>query len=421
MEKELKDTIDTAIKDAVTEDKVSKDAERSNLKKELLEEIRKEIKPSVAFAPPAFIHRDTTDDKKFSYVRLIKAMASGDWSHAKLEKESIEKTAGTFPEAGIYGPAASTTAGGYLIPPTYSTELIDILTTEAVVRKAGATVYPMQGDVMYIPKMTAGATTHWGPTTEGTALTGDTTTAFSQVTITAKKLYCMVGIANELLNSSSPAVETIVRKDIMRQMALAEDLAMMHVVSGAPLGLMYTHANGQATFGNGTSTALLAGTNYLYAGNNGTTAVAGGGAITYDDIMDAMYKVEAQNSKVTGWLTHPRAKNTLRKIQDANGQYIYAIHPEMAIPDSLYGLPVNKTTQIGITYDDATNSGVANLSYILGGDWSEFCIGQHESLQLAVSEHVGFYSDTTWLRATMWEGWALKHEPAFVCILDVAA
>ena len=49
--------------------------------------------------------------------------------------------------------------------------------------------------------------------------------------------------------------------DIMRQMALAEDLAMMHVQSGAPLGLMYTHANGYATYGNGTSTALLAGTN----------------------------------------------------------------------------------------------------------------------------------------------------------------
>ena len=60
--------------------------------------------------------------------------------------------------------------------------------------------------------MTAGATTHWGPTTEGTALTGDATTAFSQVTITAKKLYCLVGIANELLNSSSPAVESIVRR-----------------------------------------------------------------------------------------------------------------------------------------------------------------------------------------------------------------
>ena len=134
-----------------------------------------------------------------------------------------------------------------------------------------------------------------------------------------------------------------------------------------------------------------------------------------------MYKVEANNSKVTGFLMHPRSKNTLRKIQDANGQYIYTIHPEQKVPDSLYGLPVHLTTQIGITYDDATNSGAANLSYVLAGDWSEFLIGQRQSIQLAVSDHVGFYSDTTWIRATMWEGWALKHEPAFVCILDVAA
>ena len=62
---------------------------------------------------------------------------------AKLEKESIEKTAGTFPEAGIYGPTGSTTAGGYLIPPQYSTELIDLLTAKSVVRRAGASIYPM--------------------------------------------------------------------------------------------------------------------------------------------------------------------------------------------------------------------------------------------------------------------------------------
>ena len=62
-----------------------------------------------------------------------------------------------------------------------------------------------------------------------------------------------------------------------------------------------------------------------------------------------------------------------------------------------------------------------NLSYILNGDWSEFVIGQHQAIELAVSDQVGFYSDTTWLRATMWEGWVLKNEPAFGCILDVAA
>lgn len=440
IDEKTKEVIDASIKEAVSDVKKEQDALKEKQEKETADKlavekatkeavekqvkdaIEKEIKPSFAYQPPRFnFHKGAEDDSKFSYVKLIKAMASGDWSRASVEKSAIEKTAGTFPEAGIYGPASSTTAGGYMIPPTYSRELIDILTTQSVVRKAGATVYPMDGDIMYLPKMTAGATTHWGPTTEGTALTGDTTTAFTQVTITAKKLYCLVGVANQLLRSSSPAVESIVRNDIMRQIALAEDLAMLYVQSGAPLGLMYTHSNGYATYGNGTTTALLAGTNYLYAGGNGTTPVVGGGKPTFDDVLDSMYKVQASNSKVTGFIAHPRTKNTLRKIQGTDGQYIYTVPTDSKIPDNMYGLPVHLTTQVGITFDDATNSGVANLSYMLCGDWSEFVIGQHESLELAVSEHAGFYSDTTWLRATLWEGWALKHEPAFCAVLDIAA
>lgn len=403
MDKELKEKVDATIKDAITEAKAEN------------EKVESVVKRSIAFAPPQIIH-SRGDKETFSYCRLIKAMATNDWSGAGFEKEAIQKA---FPSAGIYGPTSSTTVGGYLIPPEYSMELIDLLSAQAVVRRAGASVYPMERDTLYIPSMTTGATTTWGPTTQGTALTPDATTAFGQTTITAKKLYCFVGISNELLADSSPAVETIVRRDIVRELALAEDLAFLMAQTNAPVGLLYTHANGYATYGNGT-TALLQ-TNYRYAGGNAQTAVAGGGTITYDDIMDAMYQVESQNAKVSGFIMHPRTKNTLRKIQDANGQYIYAIHPEQKVPDTLYGLPVHLTTQVAITLDDGTNSAVANLSYVLLGDWSEFIIGQKQGVEIAISEHVGFYSDTTWIRATLREGIGVKHEKAFGCILDVAA
>jgi len=400
--KELDAAIDAAVKEA----------------KEDNEKVEKVVKRSIAWAPPHVIHhREGTES--FSYCRLIKAMATSDWSDAGFEKEAIQKTAGTFPEAGLYGPDSTTTAGGYLIPPEYSRELIDLLAAKAVVRQAGARVYPMASSIMYIPSLTAGATVSWGPSTEGTALTGDATTAVGQVTLTAKDAYCFVGISNQLLNDSSPAVETIVRSDIVRELALAEDKAFL--VGGAatmPTGLL---DNWSQDYAKVNVTNSLIKTNYLYAGGNGTTAASGGGVITYDDIMDAMYEVELYNAKVSGFIMHPRTKNSLRKIQDANGQYIYAIHPEQKVPDTLYGLPVYLTTQVTIDEDDNNNSGVSNLSWVLLGDWSEYIIGQRQDIELAVSEHVGFYSNTTWIRANMRVAGNVKHEKAFCAILDVAA
>lgn len=392
MDKEIQNKLDSAIESAVKEVKNEQE----------------QTKRSMVFAPPQIIRKS---DGKFSYARLIKAMATGRWAEAPFEKEAIEKA---YPTPGISS-VLGDTYGGYLVPTEYSAELIDLLTAEAVVRRAGASVYPMTRDTLNIPTMTAGATTYWGA--EAGDKTMDTATRFGQCQLVAKKLYCLVGISNELIADSSPAVEVLVRRDIVRELGLAEDLGYLMTQTSGPTGFLHTHANGYAEV---TNSARIS-TNYLYAGGNATTAVAGGGTITYDDILDAMYKVEAQNARVTGWIMHPRTKNSLRKIQDANGQYIYAIHPEAKVPETLYGLPVYLTTQVGITFDDGTNSAVANLSYVICGDFTDAVIGQRQGIELAVSEHVGFQTDSTWIRATLRVDFQVKHEKAFCAILDVAS
>ncbi len=55
------------------------------------------------------------------------------------------------------------TAGGFLVPEQYSAELIELLRPLAVVRRLGATVLPMPGGTLTVPKITGGASAEGHP------------------------------------------------------------------------------------------------------------------------------------------------------------------------------------------------------------------------------------------------------------------
>jgi HK97 family phage major capsid protein len=412
MDDKTKEKVDGAIEEAVAEVK-KEETKSEDLKKMVEDEVKKQIPAKIAFGGNKI---ENLGDPKFSWARLIKAVAAKDWSNAGFEEEVCK----AYPQSGLYN---TTNVGDVLVPPEYSKDIINLLNAKAVVRAAGARVLDVNTDTFYIPKQTVGATTAW--IGENTSLTADATTNYAQVEISNKKAYSLVGISNELLNDSSPAVEQLVREDLVTQLALLEDKSMLHSQSNAPVGLLYTHASGYANFeGSTAGTSCWIKTNYLYSGQAmGASAVAGGAAPTFDNIMDAQYLVQAQNSSVTAWVMHPRSMNSLRKIQStATGEYVFHEGDlSKGTPATLLGIPIYYTTQIGITYDDATNSGAASLSYIIGGDWKELMIGQRQGILLKASDQVGFQYDATWIRATLRVGWAPRHEQSFVAILDVAA
>lgn len=356
MDDKLKEKLDTAIEDAVKE-----------AKPEEKEEISKR---SVVFAPPQII-RATDKDDKFSYARLIKAMVDGRWAEAPFEKQAIEKALGE----------ASDPTGGYLVPEEYSAELIDMLKAKTVIRQAGARVYPMARQILEIPRVTAASTTYWGA--ENVEKDPGDTIRFGNIKLIAKKLYCLIPISAELIADSSPAVEAVVRRDMVEEISLAEDLAYLQGagVGSEPQGLINI------------------------TGINAITGPPTLANLTYDHLMDMMFEVENDNARVTGWIFHPEVKNTLRKMQDSNGRYIYAVDLAAKIPESLLGLPVFMTTQIPRA---TTTNG-----YIICGDFTQCIIGQRQTIELKASEHVGFKSDQIYLRATMRVDFNVRHPEAF--------
>lgn len=294
----------------------------------------------------------------FSFGRFFQAIATRDWSKAPLERKALGEGTGS--------------AGGYLVPEQYLGEVKDRITAQAIVRRAGATVYPMATDTLNVPKVTGGATAYW--VGENAQITASDET-FGQLQLVAKLLAAMVKVSNQLLSDASPSAEAAIRRDIAKVISLAEDNAFITGTGtgNQPTGIVNTTGVNEATLG------------------------ANGATPTFDNIYDALYQVESNNGLASAWIMHPRTKNTLRKIKDSQGHYIYNVAPSVKEPDTLVGLPVFLTTQILTNFTVGTSN---DCSYIIVGQFDEAIIGERAGLEFSTDQSgTAFEYYQTWIRA----------------------
>ncbi|MFQ5863162.1 MAG: phage major capsid protein [Candidatus Brocadiales bacterium] len=314
----------------------------------------------------------------FSFGRLFKAMSTKDWTGARYEKKALGEGTGS--------------AGGYLVPEEHMREVKDRITAQSAVRKAGATVYPMGTDTLNIPKVSGGATAYW--VGENTQITSSDQT-FAQVQLVAKVLAAMVKVSNQLLQDASGSAEAAIRRDVARVLALAEDLAFLEGdgASNNPVGIINTSNVNEVTLG------------------------ANGGTPSFDTIYDALYQIELNNGFASAWIMHPRTKNTLSKIKDSNGQYIYNVSPSVKEPDSLVGIPVHLTTQIPINLTVGTST---DCSYIVCGQFDEAIIGERLGMEFAVDQSgTAFEYYQSWIRAISRLDFALRTPEVFCKVTGV--
>ena len=328
------------------------------------------------------------DNKQFSIAKYIRGARDGNWREADYEKARFEEVNKQL--TGSVG-----TSGGFLAIPEYNKELIELLHAQAVVRSMGVRPYPMSGNTLFFNRKTGSSTGYW--VAEGAEKTTSELT-FGQASLVLKEVAGLVLVTNDLLEDASPSVDAIIKQDLVSQLTLAEDLAFISGTGGTqPLGVYNDPLVPTATLG----------------GGNGAVP-------TFDDLMDMMYAIEAANASYTGWLIHPRTKNTLRQLKDGNGQYIYTIGDlSKAEPDRLLGLPVFKSTQIPITLTFGTSA--AACSYIILGDWREFAIGEKAGagIVLDVSKERYFVLDQTAIRAVRRVDCLVRQPNAFYILRGV--
>lgn len=199
--------------------------------------------------------------------------------------------------------------GGYTVPKSFHTKLIDKLSELNIMRKLG-TIIQTDSDTD-IPVVVAHGVADW-TAEEGAYNESDET--FGQITIKAYKLTRIIKVSEELLQDSAFDLETYLVNEFARSIAKAEENAF---VAGdgvnKPEGV-------------------------FVAAEVGHTA-ASSTAITADEIIDLYYSLPRAYRDKAVFIANDSTVKAVRKLKDSDGNYLWekGLNGE---PATILGKPV---------------------------------------------------------------------------------
>jgi HK97 family phage major capsid protein len=296
--------------------------------------------------------------------------------------------------------------GGTLVAPPLQGELIDLLRNNEVFMQAGAKTIamPPNGRIVF-PRQTTPSEAYW---VGESATINDSTPGTGDVTLTAKKLAVLVKMPNELFRFSSVSVEQFVRDDLARVMSLKMDKSFLEAPgsSNEPKGLIN------------------------YAGILSHTAMtvgANGNTFEPEDVNVFIAKIEERNAQFKTWIMRPLmyAALTNRRSDavsagDKKGLFLFNMLRELNSGHdldrlgvgSLSGYPVLKSTQVS---NARSKGNASNLSYILGGDFTDYVIAMSGVIEFMLSQQgdTPFTQDQTWIRGIQLVDGAPRREASF--------
>ncbi len=380
------DLVKTALKDAVTE---SADSEW--------------MKAFRGANTRSFIPREVPEKLRgIGAARFVRSLAFGQGDQAKAAffakkvwDDDLGDAVAKSLEAGTF------TAGGFMVPPEFLPEIIELLRSRTIVRRAGPRILPMDSGTLTLRRQTsASSATYVGESEDITR----TQPAGGQIVMTAKKLAALVPISNDLLTfTSSPAADEFVRDDLVQVLAIREDQAFLRDdgMENKPKGLRFWAAAGQLLASNGTAATDIE-----------------------EDFKDLINALETNDVMLIrpAWFMNPRTKNHLVNLRDGNGNLIY---PEMRQANpTMFGWPVLISTNIPVNLGSGTNE--TEIYFV---DMNDAIIGEASGLQIAVDSSASyvengslvssFSRDETVIRAIQRHDFAMRHDVSIAIITDV--
>lgn len=297
---------------------------------------------------------------QFSMLKLVRALATNDWSQAGFEREcsqAFEQKSGKTAKGAFIPPDVLIdpryhrrdlatnvgNAGGYLVAETLQAgSFIDLLRNTSVAMRMGARVLNgLVGDAD-IPKQTGGATAYW--INEGGALTESQQT-LGQIRLTPKTVGCFTDMTRRMMLQSSIDVENFIRSDFAAQIALAIDAAALNGsgVNGQPLGIIGTTGVG-------------------------TEALGAANAPTWADIVNMETAVSTDNALVgtLGYVSTATITGFMKQTERTSGNGIYILDGA-----TLNGYPYMMSNNVP-------------AKYILFGNWADLIIATWSGLDVTV-------------------------------------
>ena len=341
-------------------------------------------------------------EKGLTFGRMVRTIAAAGGN--QFVAQQIAEANG---DSGLFANQnmGSGPAGGFLVPEDVSTEVIELLRPASVVTAMGPRIVPMPNGNMTSNRRASGAAFGYGGEQQDAPATGVT---FGQVKLSAKKLSGIIPVSNDLLRSSSIAVDRMIRDDAVEDAAQIQDRHFLRGVGTdyAPKGLRYQHT--------GTS----------YATTHVLPMTASPDLQKVDNDLGRLeLALGNANLPFTGahWIMSPRTAMYLTNLRDGNGNKVY---PEMS-ENMLRKKPVHITTEIP---DNLGNGG--DESEIMLALPSQILVGEHMGIEIAMSTEAAykdaqgemqaaFSRDETLMRMIMQHDIGLRHLAAVSILTGV--
>ena len=239
--------------------------------------------------------------------------------------------------------------GGYLVPDEFERTLVSGLSENNIFRTLAHVIQTTSGD-RKIPVVASHGSASWVDE-EGAYKESDE--AFSQITIGAYKLGTTIKISEELINDSVFDLENYISKEFARRIGNREEDAFFNGDgSGKPTGILADKVGGKDV-----------------GAQVGVTA-ASATAITADEIIDLYYSLNAPYRKNAVWVLNDSTVKAIRKLKDANGNYLWQSSLVADAPDTLLGRPVYTSA-----YMPAIETGKKVIAF---GDFSYYWIADRQ-------------------------------------------
>jgi len=263
---------------------------------------------------------------------------------------------------------SSLAAGGALVSTDLmSADFITLLRNASLVRRMGARVLGGLVGNVDIPRQIGSVTPGW-VAQGGAGSESDIT--FSKVTMTPKTVHAIQDLTREMLLQATPAIEGLVRADMVETMAAYLDWAALHApgTGNAPTGL-----------------ANIAGIGAVVGGTNGA-------APTWDHIVELESQVANSNAAQgsVAYLTNTRVRGRLKRTQKFTGTSGQEVWQEAMAGDDpalfgrLNGYRAGVSNNVRSDLTKGTSSGVCSALFF--GNWSDLLIGEWGGAEILVDE-----------------------------------
>ncbi|MBA7562608.1 phage major capsid protein [Candidatus Atribacteria bacterium 1244-E10-H5-B2] len=279
-----------------------------------------------------------TGEEDFSIGKIVRAKILGDFTDLNsYETKAAGEGVGAL--------------GGWLVPETISSRLVDLARNKSCVMQAGATTMPMPTPEMRLVKLVSDPTAHFRA--EHAAITVSDW-QLEPLNLKAMTCGCLVKSSIELLEDAKNA-SSMLEASMSAAIALEMDrVALYGSGTNEPSGL-----------------DVLTDVETINKGTNGATVT------TYDDFSNAVEDIYDNNGVPNAVIMAPRTYFTIDRLKQGT------TNDPLVGPESYQNLKKFVTNQVGITDTQGTSS-AASKAFV--GDYKQILYAIRKSIGIEIAK-----------------------------------